>query len=113
MLIQAAASQDPRRRLEAAKDLLAKTGVGSAADRDRLASHLKAVASLLRDVALLSTSADVRGLANPEAAPVLEKLTMFRGERGLHAFDSVERALAALDRNAGVKTVADWVVLQL
>ena len=108
-----AASEDPRRRLEAAKDLLSKTGSGGAADRERLASHLRALASILRDVELLSTSADRRGLANPDAAPILETLTRFQGERGLHAFESVEQALTALEKNAGVKTVADWVVLQL
>ena len=113
VLAQAAASEDPRRRLETAKDLLSKTGSGGAADRERLASHLRALASILRDVELLSTSADRRGLANPDAAPILETLTRFQGERGLHAFESVEQALTALEKNAGVKTVADWVVLQL
>ena len=31
----------------------------------------------------------------------------------LRAFAAVDRALEALDRNAGVKIVADWRVLQL
>src|SRR5438094_497093 len=37
----------------------------------------------------------------------------YRGERASAAYAAVDRALAALDRNAGVKAVADWVVLQL
>ena len=37
----------------------------------------------------------------------------FGGERGARAFAAVDRALVALDRNAGVKIVADWLVLQL
>jgi hypothetical protein len=31
----------------------------------------------------------------------------------MRAFTAVDRALMALERNAGVKVVADWVVLQL
>ena len=50
-------AHDPRRRLEGAKELLAKTGGGGASDREQLASHLRAMASLLRDVELLATRA--------------------------------------------------------
>jgi hypothetical protein len=32
---------------------------------------------------------------------------------GIRAFAAVDSALAALDLNAGVKVVADWLVLQL
>jgi DNA polymerase-3 subunit delta' len=124
VLAHAASSSDPRRRLEGARDLLAKTGAGGAGDRDQLATHLRAMASLVRDVELLSTSAD-RGqstrlgaatslskgpaLANPE----LERLSVYRGERGIRAFTAIAQALVALDGNAGVKIVADWVLLQL
>ena len=67
-----------------------------------------------RDVELLSTRADVRALANPDVQPALERLTKaYDGERGMRAFTAVDRALLALDRNAGVKIVADWLVLQL
>jgi hypothetical protein len=72
----------------------------------------------------LSTSADRRhssllgavlspskgpALANPE----LERLSAYRGECGIRAFTAIDQALVALDRNAGVKIVADWVLLQL
>ena len=114
VLAHAAAAPDVRRRIDGAKDLLVKTGAGGASDREQLATHLRAMASLLRDVELLSTRADVRGLANPEVQPALERLAAtYRGERGVRAFTAVDRALAALERNAGVKVVADWVVLQL
>src|SRR5438309_989209 len=114
VLAQAAASDDPRRRIEGAKDLLVKTGAGGAGDREQLASHLRAMESLLRDVELLSTRADARALANPDVQPALERLARtYQGERGMRAFTAIDRALAALDRNAGVKAVADWVVLQL
>src|SRR5438445_719707 len=114
VLAQAAASDDPRRRIEGAKDLLVKTGAGGAGDREQLASHLRAMESLLRDVELLSTRADARALANPDVQPALERLARtYQGERGMRAFTAVDRALVALERNAGVKIVADWLVLQL
>ena len=114
VLAQAAASDDPRRRIEGAKDLLVKTGAGGASDREQLASHLRAMESLLRDVELLSTRADVRALANPDVQPALERLVRtYQGERGIRAFTAVDQALVALERNAGVKIVADWLVLQL
>jgi DNA polymerase-3 subunit delta' len=114
VLAHAATSDDPRRRIEGAKDLLAKTGAGGVGDREQLASHLRAMASLLRDVELLSTRADVRALANPDVRPAIDRLTTaYQGERGIRAFTAVDRALVALDRNAGVKIVADWLVLQL
>jgi hypothetical protein len=31
----------------------------------------------------------------------------------VRAFSAIDEALVALDRNAGVKIVADWIVLQL
>ena len=114
VLAQAAATDDPGRRIEAAKDLLARTGAGGRSDREQLASHLHAMASLLRDVEVLSTRADVGVLANADARPDLDRLSKsFGGDRGVRAFAAVDVALTALDRNAGVKVVADWLVLQL
>ncbi|MBI3491195.1 MAG: DNA polymerase III subunit delta' [Acidobacteria bacterium] len=114
VLAQAAASGDPGRRLESAKELLAKTGAGGGSDRDQLATHLRAMAALVRDVEVLATRADVRALANPDVQPALGRLTQtYRGERGVRAFTAIDRALGALERNAGAKVVADWLVLQL
>ncbi len=114
VLTEAATGGDAGRRIERAKDLLAKTSGGGAGDREYLAAHLRAMASLLRDIELLSTRADARALANPDVQPALERLTgAYRGERGVRAFTAVDRALVALERNAGVKIVADWVVLNL
>jgi DNA polymerase-3 subunit delta' len=113
LLTRAAASADPRRRLEGAKGLIEKTGSSASADREQLALRLRALAALLRDIELLSTRADRRALANPDVRPALEPLSAYHGERGLRAFTAIDRALAALEKNAGVKAVADWVVLQL
>jgi DNA polymerase-3 subunit delta' len=114
VLAHAASTPDPRRRIEGTKDLLAKTGGGGASDRAQLAVHLRAMGSLLRDVELLATRADAGRLANPDVRPALDRLTpTYRGGRGLRAFAAVDRALAALERNASAKTVADWLVLEL
>ena len=114
VLGRAASTTDPRTRIDAAKDLLSKTGAGGASDRDQLASHLRAMESLLRDVELLSADGDAEALANPDVRLALEGLTKtYAGMRGLRAFTAVEQARMALERNAGVKIVADWLVLQL
>jgi len=110
----AAASDEPRQRIEAAKELLVNTGAGGREDREQLASHLQAMASLIRDVELLSSRGASGGLANPGVRPEIERLTKaYQGKRGLSAFESVDLALAALDGNASVKIVADWLVLKL
>jgi DNA polymerase-3 subunit delta' len=113
VLAQAAAQPDPARRLDSAKELVARVS-GGASERDQLATHLRAMAVLLRDVALLATGADARALANADVRSALERLEpAYRGERGPRAFTAIDRALFALQRNAGVKLVADWLVLQL
>src|SRR5262249_36422333 len=113
-LHQAAATDDAGRRIEAAKDLLAKTGAGGRSDREQLASHLQAMAALLRDIEVVSTGANAEILTNDDVRPDLDRLAKsFGGDRGVRAFTAVDTALAALDRNAGVKVVADWLVLNL
>jgi DNA polymerase-3 subunit delta' len=114
VLAFAAATADPRRRIDAAKQLLENTGSGGASDRAQVAVHLQAMSSLLRDVELVATRADTSRLANADVKPALDRLAAsYHGDRGLHAFAAVDQALAALDRNVGVKSVADWLVLEL
>ena len=114
VLTHAASTPDPRRRIEGAKELLANVGGGGASDREQLTSHLRAMASLLRDIELLSTRAEAGALANADVRPVLDRLMKaYQGGRGIRAFAAVDRALVALERNAGVKIVADWLVLEL
>jgi hypothetical protein len=114
VLTQAAASDNPGRRLETAQDLLPRTGSDGVRGRDQLSAHLRAMASLLRDAAAVATGADDRVLADGGRRSSVERLSkVFRGDRAVRAFAAVEKALAALDGNAGVKVVADWVVLQL
>src|SRR5262249_18393307 len=116
VLMKAAAEREPSRRIGAAKDLMAGVGSSGAADREQLSSYLPAMASLLRDVQLVATGAAPGLLGNPDVRSALERLTAaYRRDRGVRAFEAVDRALAALapPRNAGTKIVADWVVLQL
>lgn len=108
-----ASTDDLRRRIELAKELLPQTSGGAAADREHLAVHLRAIASLLRDVELVAVNGDRHTLANPDVESTLGRLMAFRGERGIHAFDAVDEALVAIDRNAGVKIIADWVATQI
>jgi len=109
LLQGAAGSMDPRRRLDAAKLL---TGGGS--DRDELSRRLLALSSLIRDLGVLGARADGRTLANADLEPQLQSLLRsYDGDRALRAFSAVDRALAALDRNASPKIVADWLALNI
>jgi DNA polymerase-3 subunit delta' len=53
ILEQSAAQPDPARRIDTAKALVAKATAG-ASERDQLATHLRAMSVLLRDVELLA-----------------------------------------------------------
>src|SRR3954453_17986057 len=113
VLESAARQSDPAARVQGAQQLITKPPSGIT-DRDKLATHLRGMAVLLRDVEVAATGADERPLANADVRPALERLSAtYRGERGTRAFAAVDRALVALQRNAGVKLVADWLVLQL
>jgi DNA polymerase-3 subunit delta' len=121
LLVQTARTGDAAGRLAAAKSLTAsksaggqRPGPGQAGERDQLAVCLRSLASLLRDLGLLATPADVRMLANPDLQRDLQPLaTTYDGTRSTRAFVAVDRALVALERNASPKVVADWLVLQL
>jgi DNA polymerase III subunit delta' len=108
MLQGVGGSTDTRRRLGSAK---AFAGGG---DRDELGRRLRALASMLRDLAALGSRADEQYLANVDLAPVLRRLAgSFDGRRVTRAFAAVDRALAAIDRNASPKIVSDWLAFQL
>ena len=113
VLSQAAISDDAKRRMESAKELVVKGAGPASTERDQLAVYLRAMSSLLRDIAAIAASADRSILANPDLAPKLERLTAFAGDRGRQAFQAIDRALSALDRYTNAKLVADWLVLQL
>jgi len=113
-LAQAASGHDSRRRLDAAKDLVAKmSGSALASERAQLSAELRVMASLLRDVEAHAALGDRAALANPDAAPMLRSLEGFRGERAVRGFAAVDEALLALQGNAAAKMVADWLMLRL
>jgi DNA polymerase-3 subunit delta' len=112
LLEHAARVSDPVKRLDAVKDLMGKGT--PAAERARLSVCLKALGSLLRDVSLLAEGGDAASLANGDVRPQLDALgRSYSGQRGAEAYDAVDRAIAALERNASPKIVANWLVMQL
>jgi len=115
LLERAARLSDPSRRLDLAREVTPAGGkMTPAAERDQLAACLRAMASLLRDIGLLSAQGESAVLANADMAPQLRALAgAFDSDRAVRAYASVDEALTALERNASPKVVADWLVLQL
>ena len=109
MLKTVAQAATPGQRLAAARAL-----GGDRMDRDELGRRLRLVASLLRDLGLLHARAGDRALANGDLKPLLERLLpSFGADRAVQAYAAVDKALAALDRNASPKIVADWLAFQV
>ena len=113
ILEETARNNDAARRINLARALT--EGKGSPAEeRNRLAVRLRSLGSLLRDVGIIATSADRVMLANTDLEKPLEGLAAsFDAQRSMRAYAAVDRALAALDRNASPKIVADWLLLEL
>ena len=113
LLRQVARAGDPARRLDTAKGLSPQKG-SPASDRDQLAACLRALSSLLRDLGVLASRVDTGALANADMAGELQAMAgSYDANRSLRAYAAVDRALAALERNASPKIVADWLVLEL
>lgn len=100
-------------RLQAATTLaLVKPKVDRS--RDELSLILRMAASMLRDIELLNVGGDAPLVANATHRDELTELSpSYAGSRARDAFSTVDRALAALERNAGTKVVADWVATQI
>ena len=115
LLERAARAGGPAARLEVAEIVKAKVKNETLAEeRNRLATCLRALSSLLRDVGIIATQADTRLLANADLEAELRRLApAFDDARWRHAFGAVDEALTALQRNASPKIVADWLVLRL
>jgi len=76
--------------------------------------YLRTLASMLRDVELINAGGDPRGVANGAALDQLTALApRYAGDRARAAFNAVGEALAALDRNAGIKVVGEWLAVQM
>jgi len=92
-----------------------RDGKGAGADRESVAARLRAMGSLLRDLAVLTTRAPETALVNLDLRADLEPLArQYDRDRISRAFSAVGRSLVALERHyASPKIVADWLVLQL
>lgn len=110
-LAQLVGSDDVRQKLEVAKLLI---GAKPERTREEVAVVLRAAQSMLRDLEVLHAGADPRVLANPDLQDRLTRLARTAGgDRARRAFQSVDRAILALDRNAGPKVVAEWLAMQI
>jgi hypothetical protein len=83
-------------------------------ERDQLAACLRIMASVLRDLGLIASRAGDAVIANTDIRAELDALARsYDAGRSVRAYTAVDEALAALERNANAKVVADWLVLQL
>jgi DNA polymerase-3 subunit delta' len=113
MLSTAASTDQPMRRLAVAKAAAAAPS-SRVKDRDALAARLEAAAAFLRDAQVLTAGGDRALLTNGDMADAIAQLARtYDRERGLAAFAAIDRALAALNRQANTKIVADWIALNL
>lgn len=125
ILAGASRGADPKARLSLGKALLEGTSKKSkgkdgdakagAADRGALAVTLRAMLSLLRDLAVISTRAPEAALVNLDLRTDLEPLVgAWDHDRLARAFSAIGRALTAVERhNASPKIVVDWLAFQL
>jgi len=113
VLHQAARAGDPVARLATAQDLSPKKG-SPMSERDQLAACLRIMASVLRDLGLIASRVDAGVIANADLRSDLDVLSRsYDADRSVRAYAAVDEALAALERNANAKVVANWLVLQL
>ena len=113
LLEQSARVSDPVRRIEAVKDFMGSKTAG-AAEREKLSACLRVLASLLRDVSVLVEGGDARVLANPDSRRELDAIARaFDSRRTTRAYQAVDEALLAVDRNVSPKVVIGWLALQL
>ncbi len=115
-VLEGGSVKEPRVRLDMIRGLSRKRPASATTgnERDDLAVHLRALASLLRDVALVSSRGQRPALANADLGAGLEKAARsFGGGRALRAFAAVDQALDALERNANPKVVVDWLAFHV
>jgi DNA polymerase-3 subunit delta' len=113
VLAQVARVADPQRRLEVVKELTSATG-SPAGDRNQLGARLRAMSSLVRDLGVLGVQGDRGTLANADLHDELSRLSSsYDCQRSMRAFQAIDTALAALERNASPKIVANWLALEI
>jgi DNA polymerase-3 subunit delta' len=106
---------DAQARVQAASAVHTASG-SSKKERTRedVAIVLRLMASMLRDLEAINSGADASVLANPLLSGDLDSIARaYSGDRARTAFGAVDRALTALDRNAGIKVVTEWLAVQV
>ncbi len=113
LLQHAAGRADSQSRVQAAS-ALHSGGSKKERIREDVAIVLRLMASMLRDLEAINAGADRAVLANPLLTGDLEALARaYAGDRARAAFGAVDRALTALERNAGTKVVTEWLAVQM
>ena len=75
---------------------------------------LRLMASMLRDLEAINAGADRAVLANPLLAGDSRRCARaYPAIAPATAFGAVDRALIALERNAGTKVVTEWLAVQM
>ena len=111
-----AGAPPPKGRLEAGKDLMGARRSRSAAatEREALTRRLRALGTLLRDLQVVSVGGGGGWLANGDMVDELQALSRsYDVDRVGRAFETVDRAVSALTRNASPRVVVDWLALQI
>ena len=106
----------------AARDLAGRLAVAKAVvglkkperTRQEMAAVLQLASSIVRDLSLLHAGSDRRLLANGDIGPELDRLArLLPAPAARQVFATLDRGLAALDRNAGTKLVAEWIAAEI
>ena len=114
LLERTARTSDPSQRLDAVKGLAGGKKRTAAEERAQLSGCLRAAASMLRDVCLIEAGVGAGALVNADLRGEIERLgAAFDADRAVRAFGVVDEAIAALERNASPKVVADWLAVHL
>ena len=115
VLRQLARGAKPESRIDAARILTPSKTLAPGVERAQLAVCLRAMSSLLRDLSMIASRIDTGGAtANADLADELSALSpAYDARRSERGFVAVDEALAALERNASPKVVADWLALEL
>ena len=104
-------------RLELGKEFVGSRRGGKStktSERTLLILRLRALGTLFRDVQVVLAEGDHAWLANTDLESELVDLSKsYDMERAGHGFQSVDRAITALTRNASPKVVADWLAQQI
>ena len=112
-----ACSPHAKGRLETGKALAGPRRGGrstAASEREALTRRLRALGTLLRDVQVVSARGDQTWLANADLVAELAELSRsYDIDRAGRGFESIDRAVSALTRNASPKVVVDWLTQQI